>query len=127
MSGFVIDSSGWLEYFTGGRHAKTYLKYLQSDKPIWLPALVIYEVYKKIAKEKSETEGLLAITQMEGQSKGIISLDERLALFSADVSLKYKLAMADAIIYATALQQEAVLVTGDHHFEKLKDVILMSP
>ena len=88
MNGLVIDSSGWLEYFTGGRHAKTYSKYLQSDKKIWLPSLVIYEVYKKIAKEKSETQGLLAVTQMEGQSAGGITLDERLALFSADVILR---------------------------------------
>src|SRR3990167_187576 len=118
MSGLVIDSSGWLEYFTGGRHAKTYSKHLQSDKKIWLPSLVIYEVYKKIAKEKSETQGLLAVTQMEGQAEGVITLDERLALFAADVSLRHKLPMADAVIYATTLQQEAVLVTSDEHFKE---------
>ena len=126
MSGYCIDSSGWLEFFVAGKHAKTVLKYLDAKKPIWTPSLVVYEVYKKIAREKSETEALLAITQMDSQSETIVPLDEKLALFAADISLKYKLAMADAIIYATALQQEAILVTGDHHFEKLKDVILMS-
>lgn len=126
MNGLVIDSSGWLEYFTGGPHAKTYSKHFQSDKPIWLPALVIYEVYKKIAKEKSQTEALLAVTQMEGQSEGIISLDERLALFAADLSLRWKLAMADAIIYAATLQQEATLVTSDHHFKGLEQVIVIA-
>lgn len=121
----VIDSSGWLEYFVAGKQAKSYLKHIHSGKPIFTPALVIYEVYKKIAKEKNQTEALLAVTQIEGQSKAIVPLDERLALFAADISLRWKLAMADAIIYATALQEKAVLVTGDRHFEKLEDVILI--
>ena len=125
MSGFVIDSSGWLEYFVAGKKAKTYLKYIQSDKPLWTPSLVLYEVYKKITKEKSETEGLLAITQISGQSEAIIPLDEKLALFAADISLRFGLAMADAMIYATALTQEATLVTSDHHFKNLEQVILI--
>ncbi|MBI5299586.1 MAG: type II toxin-antitoxin system VapC family toxin [Deltaproteobacteria bacterium] len=125
MSGAVLDSSIWLEYFVGGKHAKTCFKYIQTHKPLWTPSLVIYEVYKKICKEKSETEGLLVITQIEGQSENIISLDERLALFSADISLKHKLAMADAIIYATAIHQEAQLITRDHHFKGLDEVILV--
>ena len=125
MSGFVIDSSGWLEYFVAGQKTKAYLKYIQSGKPLWTPSLVIYEVYKKIAKVKSETEALLAITQIDGQSEAVISLDEKLALFAADTSLRFSLAMADAIIYATALSQEATLVTRDHHFKGLEQVVLI--
>ncbi|MDO8526056.1 MAG: type II toxin-antitoxin system VapC family toxin [Deltaproteobacteria bacterium] len=125
MKTLVIDSSGWLEYFIGGRHAKTYLKHIESAKAIWLPAIVLYEVYKKFAQEKSESEGLLAITQMEQQSKGVVVLDERLALFAADTSLRHKLPMADAIIYATALEKEAVLLTSDRHFKGLKNVVLI--
>lgn len=125
MSGFVIDSSGWLEYFIAGQKAKAYLKYIQSPKSLWTPSLVIYEVYKKIAKEKSEMEALLAITQIDSQSEGIISLDEKLALFAADTSLRFGLAMADAIIYATALSQQATLVTSDHHFKGLDEVVLI--
>ena len=125
MSGYTIDSSGWLEYFTGGKKAKTYLKYIEAHKPLWTPTLVIYEVYKKICKEKTEAEALLAVTQIESQSEKIISFDERLALFSADISLKWKLAMADAIIYATTLHQGAQLITGDHHFKNLPEVILV--
>ncbi|MBI4211556.1 MAG: type II toxin-antitoxin system VapC family toxin, partial [Deltaproteobacteria bacterium] len=48
MKDLVIDSSGWLEYFTEGKLAGAYLKHLRSPKIIWLPTLVAYEVYKKI-------------------------------------------------------------------------------
>lgn len=123
MSGFVVDSSGWLEYFMDGKHTDAYLKYLQADKPVWLPSLVIYEVYKKVCRDKSEADALLAVTQMEGQSEAVIPLDDQLAMSAADVSLRHGLAMADAIIYTTAIQQDAILVTGDKHFKDLKNVI----
>lgn len=123
MSGYVIDSSGWIEYFTDGKHTNTYLKYLESGKSIWLPSLVIYEVYKKVCRDKSEADALLAVTQMEGQSESVIPLDDELAMSAADASLRHGLAMADAIIYTTAIQTESVLITGDKHFKGLPHVI----
>lgn len=125
MSGLCIDSSGWLEYFVDGQHAKTYRKYLESRQPVRTPSLVLFEVYKKITRERSETDGLLAITQIVERSEAIVPLDERLALFAADVSLQWKLAMADAIIYASALHHKATLITSDRHFEGLDGVVLV--
>ena len=46
-------------------------------------------------------------------------IDERLALLAARISLDRRLAMADAMIYATALVAGAHLVTSDAHFEGL--------
>jgi predicted nucleic acid-binding protein len=40
-------------------------------------------------------------------------------------SVTYKLAMADAIIYATAVHREAKLVTSDKHFADLAGVVLL--
>lgn len=125
MSGLVIDSSVWLDFFGGGKNAKGARKYIFSNEPLMTPTLVLYEVYKKVRKEKNEASAILAITQIENKSEHLIPLDEALALFAADASLKWKLAMADAIIYATTLQEEATLITGDHHFEGLDQVELV--
>lgn len=122
---YVIDSSGWIDYFANEPKAEKISKYIQSQKSLLTPSLILYEVYKKIAREKTEGEAVFAITQIELQSEVIIPLDERLALFAADVSLRWKLAMADAIIYATALQEKATLVTSDHHFKGLEQVVLI--
>jgi predicted nucleic acid-binding protein len=46
------------------------------------------------------------------QKTGVIPLTERVALDAADVSLQHGLAMADAIVYATAQAHDAVLVTS---------------
>lgn len=52
----------------------------------------------------------------------IIPLPESLALLAADVSLEYGLAMADAVVYATARDQDARLVTSDADFKTIPAV-----
>lgn len=55
----------------------------------------------------------------------VVPLDESLAIEAADLSLAHGLAMADAIVYATALRQGATLVTSDADFDGLADVVLI--
>jgi len=47
------------------------------------------------------------------------SLDESRALEAADVSMELGLAMADAIIFATAARHRAKITTGDADFDGL--------
>ena len=42
----VVDSSGWIEFFTDGPKAGVYARYLQEPEEIFTPAVVVYEVYK---------------------------------------------------------------------------------
>lgn len=119
----LVDSSGWLEFFSDSPLAAKYYNYLERLNELVVPTLVIYEVYKKIKKERNEEEALLAIAHM-GKAK-IVSLDDTLALSAADISLKYNLSMADAIIYATALQEKARLITSDTHFRQLPGVTFL--
>jgi len=119
----VVDSSGWLEFFTDGPLAGRYFSYLDKPQELVVPSLVVYEVYKKIKKERNEEEALSAIAHM-GKAK-IVALDDALAMSAADASIKYNLSMTDAIIYATALQEGARLITGDRHFIKLDNVVFL--
>ncbi|MEK6564034.1 MAG: type II toxin-antitoxin system VapC family toxin [Candidatus Omnitrophota bacterium] len=119
----LVDSSGWLEFFTDGPLAQKYFSYLEKIEEIVVPALIIYEVYKKIKRERSEEDALLAVAHM-GKAR-VVVLDDSLALTAADVSLRYNLAMADAIIYATAQQEKAKLITSDKHFLGLHNVVIL--
>jgi predicted nucleic acid-binding protein len=49
----------------------------------------------------------------------VIPLDIPIAELAAQVSLETKLAMADAIIYASARQHRVMLITSDAHFAGL--------
>lgn len=55
----------------------------------------------------------------------IAPIDEPLALQAADLSLAHGLAMADALVYATALRFGATLVTGDADFQGLPDAVVV--
>ena len=52
-------------------------------------------------------------------------LDTATALLAADLHRQHKLATADAIVYATVVQQGAELLTCNAHFEGLPRVILV--
>lgn len=119
----LVDSCGWLEYFTDGPLADKYYAYLKKTPELLVPTIVLYEVYKKIKREVNEEQALLAAAQM--QSAMVVPLREGLALRAADVSLQFSLPMADAVVYATALSENAKLVSSDEHFKGLEYVVFL--
>lgn len=119
----LVDSWGWIEFFTDGPLSENYFGYLKESKNIITPTVILYEVYKKIKKERTEEEALIAIAQMSKTK--IVPLNENIALSAADYSLKYSLPMAEAIVYATSTLENARLVTSDKHFENLPFVIFI--
>jgi PIN domain-containing protein len=56
----------------------------------------------------------------------VIQLTESIAYLAADSSLRHGLAMADAIVYATAKDQEAEVVTGDADLKDLLGVVYVT-
>jgi len=117
----LVDSSGWLEFFTDGPLSATYAQHLKHPNDVLTPTIVLYEVYKVIKRQQSEEEALTAIAQMSKTQ--LVPLNDTIALTAADASLTYQLAMADAIVYATALTHKAKLVTSDADLASLPGVV----
>jgi predicted nucleic acid-binding protein len=80
-------------------------------------------VYKVIRRDLSEERALEAVSALRRAT--IAPVDEALALEAADVSLTHGLAMADALVYATARRHRATLVTGDADFDGLPDAVVV--
>ena len=116
----VVDSFGWIEYFADGPLANDYARFLSDLSQIVTPAIVIYEVYKKIKRERREEDALIAVAQM--QKTKVIPLDISISLSAADISLDKGLPMADAIVYATAMANNCEVATSDSHFAELPNV-----
>lgn len=110
----VIDSSGWIEYFTDGPKAGAYARYLEGREPILTPSVVVYEVYKKIKRERGEDIALLCLSRL--YKTELVALDASIALLAADLSLELSLPMADAFVLATARARGAQLITSDADF-----------
>jgi len=119
----IVDSSGWIEYLSGGPRAEKYEKYLSRLAEVITPAVVFYEVYKKIKMVKGEEKALLVAAQI--LKTNIVPLDSEIAIYAAEVSLRCSIPMADAIIYATALSKKCPVVTSDPHFQNLEGAIFL--
>ena len=116
----VVDSSAWLEYFADGPNAEFFAPAIEKTGALVVPSLTIYEVYKKLLGERSETEALVAAAAMQ-QGK-VVDLDAHLSMAAARLSRECGLPLADSIILATARAAEAVLWTQDADFEGLENV-----
>ncbi len=116
----LVDTCGWIEWLTDGKLVKSFSPYFQKIEKLIVPTQVQYELYKWITREKNSTLALEVIGVTERAV--VVSLETSLALYAADLAAEYQLAMADAVIYASALRSNAVLITSDSHFQKLPQV-----
>ncbi|MEA3239589.1 MAG: type II toxin-antitoxin system VapC family toxin [Candidatus Bipolaricaulota bacterium] len=116
----VVDSSAWLEYFGDGPNAAVFAEAIESPGELAVPTLTLFEVFKRTCQLTDETTALKVIAIMlQGR---VIELSATLAIDAARLSLDIGLAMADAIILATARAEDAVLWTQDSHFKGLENV-----
>lgn len=112
----VVDSSGWLEYFADSEEAGHFEAALLDTGNLVVPVISIYEVVKKVLRERGESEAIQVASQM--QSGTVVDLNLSLACDAA----RYQLPLADSIIYATAERYGATLWTQDVHFKDLPNV-----
>ncbi len=120
----VVDTSAWIEWLVGSTLGKRMAREIPEKADCIVPTMVQLELAKWLTREVSEeeTDRVIAYTQ----KCTVVALDTRLALRSAELHRSHKLATADAIVYATALERGVPLLTCDTHFEGLPNVILFA-
>lgn len=116
----VVDSSAWLEYLADGPNAHFFAPAIEKTSDLLVPAIVLFEVFKKVLQQRTENLALEAISVM--QHGRIVELSSSLALNAARLSHQLKLPMAGSIILATARAADAVIWTQDADFESMEKV-----
>lgn len=117
MSGLnLVDSSGWLEYLIGSERSSFYSGAIRDTENLIVPVISIYEVVERVLREGDDADAKKAIHAMT-QGK-LVDLNLSIALDAA----RFKLLLADSIIYATAQRFGAMLWTQDEHFKDLPNV-----
>ena len=116
----VIDSSAWLEYFAAGENASFFAAAIEKTAELIVPSLSLYEVFKRILQQRTESDALQAIAVM--QQGMVVDLDPRIALHAARISVDLKLPMADSVMLATAREHDSTLWTQDSHFDGVPGV-----
>jgi toxin FitB len=120
----VVDSSAWLEYFADGPNAEYFAAAIEATDDLLVPSITLYEVFKRVALQRSEGEALAAVAQM--QRGKVIELSGTLALDSTRTSLELKLPLSDSVILTTARAFDATLWTQDADFEGVSGVMYAS-
>ena len=116
----LVDTSGWLAYFFDDANASYFADPIENTGELLVSTVCLYEVFKKINLVAGEAQALQAIAQMRRGK--VVDLSEDIALSAAFVSIRYKLPMADSMIYATAKAHRATVWTQDADFKDLPNV-----
>ena len=119
----LVDTSAWIEWLIGSPTGEKLSEHLPEQAEWLVPTMVQLELAKWLTREVGEDKAdqVIAFTQV----CHVVPLDTEIALAAAEACREHKLATADAIIFATARAQGAMLLTCDAHFEGLPGVTLI--
>lgn len=116
----VVDSSGWIEFFTAGASGPLFKPVIEQREQLLVSAINIYEVHKVLSR-KLPAGAVASCLDVMRQGR-VLDLTDRCAVAAADIATKHKLAMADAVIYSMARELEATLWTQDVDYQGLEGV-----
>jgi predicted nucleic acid-binding protein len=120
----LVDTSAWIEWLIASPTGNAVKSEIPARDDWLVPTIVQLELAKWASREVGEdrAEQIIAFTQM----CRIAPFDTKTALAAAEICSRHKLATADAIVYATALEHGADLLTCDAHFDGLPGVTFIA-
>lgn len=116
----VVDSSGWIEFFLAGPSGPLFKPVIERRDKLLVPVIALYEVHK-ILSRKLPLEVVASCLDVMRLGR-VLDLTDRRAIAAADVAVKHRLAMADAVMYSLALEHKATLWTQDVDYQGLAGV-----
>jgi predicted nucleic acid-binding protein len=117
----VVDTSAWIEALVQSSVGQKVLTLLPPESDWLVPTIVQYELAKwgaRLPAEQEEAIDVIAFSRL----CVVVPLTTPIALEASDLGREFRLAAADAIVYATARHFGADLLTCDGHFDGLPDV-----
>ncbi len=116
----VMDSSMWVEFYLGNAKVRKLVIDHLRKRAVIVPSICIYEV--SLAIERRIGEDLVKVAVANMREQVVDDLSASRAVAAAQIRNERKLAMADAIVYASTLAHGATLLTQDRDFEGLPNV-----
>jgi predicted nucleic acid-binding protein len=128
MSKYVVDAYAWIEYLGGSASGERVRAIFEEEgSEIYSCAVTVAEVVSKIARERKGFEVAYDVILSNSQ---VISVDEELSkeagLLHAEMrKVERDFGLADAYVLAAARRLKSKVLTGDPHFRKVKEAILI--
>lgn len=123
----VLDSFAilaWLQNEPGADRVEALLTQAQRRKTFLLLNVInLGEVYYRLARQHGHTLAQTIIRQLETVPIQLYPCDHDLAIEAAKIKADYPMAYADAFAVATALKEDAVVITGDPEFHQVEHLV----
>ncbi len=120
MSATCLDTSAWVEITHAGPNARKFAGAVANAEALFVSTISLYEIAKytnRVADEDATEEILMLLRQYL-----VTPVSDEIATLAATLGTRHNLAMADSLIYATALAHKATLWTQDEDFKGLPHV-----
>jgi len=118
----TFDSWAWVEYFKGSRIGEKVKNIIESAEILSTPSICLAEIKAKYLTEKKDPEDRLHFIKSR---TSIVNVDASVAEKAAELKIRYRLHMVDALVLACAKVLDAELVTGDKHFKGVPSVVML--
>jgi predicted nucleic acid-binding protein len=126
---YVIDAHAWVEYLIGsktGAKVKAILE--EGNTGIYTNAVTLAEIISKVAREGKDIETTYKILTTNSD---IIDADEELSKQAGIIHAQMRktikdFGLADAYVLATAKKLKTKILSGDPHFQNIKQAILIT-
>ena len=112
----LMDSSVWIAYLVDSSFSEVF----ESDEILFLSVLSLFEIRKIFTKQKIAPEQITKSIEAIKKRSFLINVDANISELAAEISGRNKLPALDALIYASALKNNAELVTLDNDFRNLE-------
>ena len=120
----IVDAHAWIAYFRGEKAAEVTRRYIEGGEGA-TPTIVIAELSSKFAGlgEKDWERALTFVKLKTAVIDLTLDVAAKAGALRNEIGKKAKgFGLADAIIYETARQNGAKVLTGDTHFKDLENV-----
>lgn len=116
----ILDSSALIEILVGGQNSDAFQAVAREAAVLVVPVITLLEVHRFLSARKDAATADDFAASLQAHT--VLEVDAPLALEAARLGRSHKLAMADSLIYASALAAGATLWTQDADFKGLKGV-----
>ena len=122
----LLDTNIFIEYFRGSEQAKEYLKRLITEEEVvYFSAISEAElICGKSCNTQETKEKVLHLLSLFNK----IHVDNKVAQLAGDIRRRYDIALPDALIAASALVSESVLMTKNmKDFRRIEGLLVKPP
>ena len=117
----LIDSSMWIAYFLTG----SFKELLEKDEMFFLSVLSLFEIKGILIKKDVPLEKVEISLKFVKNRSLLIDVNAEISEMVAEFSIKHKIPTIDSLIYASALKNNATLITLDNDFRGLDRVTVL--